>query len=153
DRLFTQEQRGEWEAVVCLDAATGRTLWSHKDATRHEDVQGGAGPRATPTFANGRIFALGASGILNCLDAATGERKWSRDITADGEVGVPWGGFPSSPLVGGNGVIVFGGGGKKTLRASRADTGKPAWSAVAGKDSYSSAHLATVGGEPQLLFV
>src|SRR5262249_38477746 len=24
DRLFTQEQQGEWEAVVCLDAATGR---------------------------------------------------------------------------------------------------------------------------------
>src|SRR5262245_3295334 len=153
DRLFTQEQRGDWEVVVCLDAATGRTLWSHKDATRHEDVQGGAGPRATPTFADGRIFALGATGILNCLDAATGERKWSRDITADAEVRVPMWGFSSSPLVVGNLVIVFAGGGEKTLRAYRADTGKPAWSAAAGKDSYSSAHLASVGGEAQLLFV
>src|SRR5262249_62297794 len=41
----------------------------------------------------------------------------------------------------------------KTLRAYRADTGKPAWSTAAGKDSYSSAHLASVGGAAQLLFV
>src|SRR5262249_48428217 len=54
DRLFTQEQLGDEEAVVCLDATTGHTLWSHWDAVRHEDVQAGAGPRATPTFADGR---------------------------------------------------------------------------------------------------
>src|SRR5262249_61551641 len=90
---------------------------------------------------------------LNAADAAAGEGRWSRDITAAAEVGVPMWGFSSSPLVVGNRVIVFAGGGEKTLRAYRADTGKPAWSAAAGKDSYSSAHLATVGGEPQLLFV
>jgi outer membrane protein assembly factor BamB len=154
DRLFTQEQRGEWEAVVCLDAATGRTLWSHQDAARHQDVQGGAGPRATPTFAGGRIFALGATGSLNCLDAATGDRQWSRDLTADAETKVPMWGFSSSPLVVGNLVVVFAGGdGEQTLLAYRADTGKPAWSAAAGKASYSSPHLASVGGETQLLFV
>jgi outer membrane protein assembly factor BamB len=154
DRLFTQEQRGEWEAVVCLDAATGRTLWSHQDAARHEDVQGGAGPRATPAFAGGRLFALGATGILNCLDAGTGDRLWSRDLAADAETKVPLWGFASSPLVVGDVVVVFAGGaGDKTLLAYRADTGTPAWSAAAGKVSYSSAQLASVGGAAQLLFV
>jgi outer membrane protein assembly factor BamB len=152
DRLFTQEQRGESEVVVCLDAATGRTLWSHQDAGRHEDVQGGAGPRGTPTFADGRLFALGATGILNCLDAATGDRRWSRDVAADAQTQVPMWGFSSSPLVVGNLVVVFGGG-EKGLRAYRADTGEPAWSAPAGKVSYSSPHLAAVGGEAQILFV
>jgi outer membrane protein assembly factor BamB len=42
---------------------------------------GGDGPRATPTFADGKIYALGATGILNCLDAATGELRWSHDIS------------------------------------------------------------------------
>src|SRR5262249_7875394 len=92
-RLFTQEQLGEGEAVVCRDAATGRTLWSHKDAARHEGVQGGAGPRATPAFAGGRLFALGATGLLNCLDAATGDRQWFRDLTADARTQVPLWGF------------------------------------------------------------
>jgi outer membrane protein assembly factor BamB len=154
DRLFTQEQLGDREAVVCLDAATGRTLWSHRDAARHQDVQGGAGPRATPTFAHGRIFALGATGILNCLDAATGDRQWSRDLADDAETKTPMWGFSSSPLVVGKRVVVFAGGdGDKTLLAYDADSGEPGWSAAAGKVSYSSAHLARVGGEAQLLFV
>jgi outer membrane protein assembly factor BamB len=154
DQLFTQEQRGEWEAVVCLDAADGRTLWSHQDAARHEDVQGGAGPRATPTFADGQVFTLGAKGILNCLDAATGERKWFRDIAADAGAEVPMWGFSSSPLVVGDLVVVFAGGAsERTLLAYHTDSGTPAWSAPAGKISYGSAHLASIGGESQLLFV
>lgn len=60
-RLFTQEQVGEVEAVVCLDAATGRRVWSHEDAARFWDSQSGAGPRATPAFADGHIYAQGAT--------------------------------------------------------------------------------------------
>jgi outer membrane protein assembly factor BamB len=154
DRLFTQEQLGDWEAVVCLDAATGRKLWRHKDRARHQDVQGGAGPRATPTFAQGRLFTLGATGILNCLDARTGKRNWSRDLAADAGIRVPMWGFASSPLVVGKRVVVFAGGDtEKTLRAYRMDSGKPAWSSAAGKISYSSPQLASVGGETHLLFV
>src|SRR5262249_32817312 len=71
DRLYTQEQLGEDEAVICYDATTGRELWVHRDKTRFEEVLAGPGPRATPTFHEGRIFSQGASGRLNCLDAAT----------------------------------------------------------------------------------
>src|SRR5262249_54330727 len=49
--------------------------------------------------------------------------------------------------------VFAGGDGEKTLLAYRADTGEPAWSAAAGKVSYSSAHVVAVGGGPQLLFV
>src|SRR5262249_29650411 len=53
-RLYTQEQRGEQEAVVCYDSQTGRELWAHRDAARFWETVSGAGPRATPTFADGR---------------------------------------------------------------------------------------------------
>jgi outer membrane protein assembly factor BamB len=46
NRAFTQEQRGEREAVVCIDMATGDEIWSHEDKTRFYDVVAGAGPRA-----------------------------------------------------------------------------------------------------------
>jgi hypothetical protein len=153
-RLFTQEQRGEQEAIVCLDTQDGRTLWLHQDRTRHEDVQGEAGPRATPTFAEGRIFALGATGILSCLDAATGSRYWFRDIASDAGTRVPMWGFSSSPLVVGDVVVVFAGGDSdQTLLAYRTDTGQSAWAAPAGRISYSSPQLASLGGMPQILFV
>lgn len=152
-RLFTQEQIGTAEAVTCLDTATGKTLWSHSDPVRHNDGQGGPGPRATPTFADGRIYALGATGLLNCLDAATGDRVWSRDIAADSGATRPIWGFSSSPLVAGPVVVVFAGGDSaKTLLAYQTATGQPAWTASAGKISYSSPQLATIAGVPQVLF-
>ncbi len=152
-RLFTQEQRGDQEAVVSYDAATGQEVWSHTDAARFEEGVSGTGPRATPTFADGRIYALGGTGRLSCLDAATGRRLWSRDITADSGGQAPQWGFSSSPLVVGGVVIVFGwGDGEKSLLGYRADSGELAWAAPAGAASYGSAQFATLAGWPQVLF-
>lgn len=154
DRLYTQEQRGQLEAVVCYDAQTGRELWVHNDPVRFWESVSGAGPRATPTFADGRIYALGGTGILNCLDAATGERYWSHDISADAGSRPPQWGYSGSPLVTDGLVIVFAGGdGDKNLLAYHSDAGKPAWSAPVGANSYSSPQLATLDGQRQCLIL
>jgi outer membrane protein assembly factor BamB len=154
DRLFTQEQHGELEAVVCYDAATGTQLWAHEDRARFWEAVSGAGPRATPTFAGGRLYTLGATGILNCLDAATGKRYWFHDITKEAGAKVPMWGFSSSPLVVNGLVVVYGGGeGHDNLLAYRADGGEPAWTAPAGQSSYSSPQLTTVAGRPQVLLL
>jgi outer membrane protein assembly factor BamB len=154
DRLFTQEQAGKVERVICLDTATGRLLWAHEDTSRHTDSQGGDGPRATPTFADGRLYTLGATGILNCLDAASGARKWHRDIGQDAGTKKPLWGFSGSPLVVNGLVVVFAGGkGEKTLLAYRTDSGKPEWSAPAGEHSYGSPQLVTLDGQPQVLYL
>ena len=152
DRLFTQEQRDEQhEAVVCFDAATGHPLWVHEDEARHYESQGGPGPRGTPAFADGRIFTLGATGILNCLDAATGDVKWTHNIAADAGANKPMWGFSSSPLVVGDRVFVYAGGGKKGLLAYRAETGDIAWTAETGTQGYSSPQLVALDGEPQIV--
>jgi outer membrane protein assembly factor BamB len=154
DRLYTQEQRGDLEAVVCYEAQTGRELWSHEDATRFWESVSGAGPRATPTFANGRIYALGGTGILNCLDAATGERYWSHHIAADAGTRPPQWGFSGTPLVTDGLVIAFvGGEGDKSLLAYHADTGEPAWAASIGGSSYSSPQPVILAGQRQVLIL
>jgi outer membrane protein assembly factor BamB len=152
DRLFTQEQWGKQEAVVCYDASTGDEIWAHEDAVRFEEGVSGPGPRATPTYADGRVFTLGATGILNCLDAATGKRRWSRDIAAEAPAKVPMWGFASSPLVATGLVIVFAGGeSDQNLMAYDVESGERAWTARAGLGSYSSPQLATIAGKPQCL--
>jgi outer membrane protein assembly factor BamB len=154
-RVFTQEQRGDQEAVVGYDGATGQPIWVHEDAARFSENVSGIGPRGTPTFADGRIFALGATGLLNCLDAATGQRHWSRDVTADTGAKAPLWGFSSSPLVVDGLVVVFGAGEPtKSLHAYRVATGELAWTAAGGdQGGYASPQLTTVAGKPQILFL
>ena len=154
-RLFTQEQRRDNEAVVCLDAATGADLWSHEEFARFWDPLSSAGPRATPTFADGgRLYSQGATGTLLCLDAASGRKIWSRDTLADAGAKLPDWGVASSPLVVQGIVVVYAAGqGGKGLLGYRADSGDLAWTADAGVSSYSSPHLATIAGRRQVLFI
>ena len=154
DRLFTQEQRGEQEAVVCLDAATGREIWAHLDDASFSDGQAGPGPRATPTFHAGRLYTFGATGILNCLDAATGKLHWTANVKTDSGASLPMWGFSSSPLVV-DGLVVVNSGGKddKGLFAYNAESGKPVWNAPSGPMSYSSAQLVTLDGQRQIAFL
>jgi outer membrane protein assembly factor BamB len=147
DFLYTQEQRGENEIVACYRAKSGEPVWVHTDSIRFWESNGGAGPRATPTVSGERVYAMGATGLLNALDAATGSVIWSRNAASDTGGKVPYWGIASSPLVVGDAVIVYAGG----LAAYDRATGKPRWIGKATGDSYSSPHLATVDGVDQVV--
>ena len=152
-RVFTQEQRGDQELVVCYEAKTGAEVWSHSNATRFTEIVAGAGPRATPTFHEGRIYSCGANGALNCLDAETGKLIWTRDIVADTTAKVPQWGFSSSPLVMNNIVSVFAGGPDgNSLAAYHIDDGKLAWTAGTGLLSYCSPEAVVIDDVEQILF-
>jgi outer membrane protein assembly factor BamB len=152
DRLFTQEQRGDQETTVARDAATGAELWVHGDPVRFDEGTSGTGPRATPAFADGKLFTQGAKGTLNCLDAATGKLIWSRDDRADSGAALPIWGFSSSPLADAGRVFVCTAGESHTaLLAYSADGGPPVWKADTGKMSYSSPQLATIAGQKVIL--
>jgi outer membrane protein assembly factor BamB len=148
--VYTQEQRGEDELVTCYDANTGEPLWMHRDAARFFDSMGGAGPRATPTLSDGRVYAVGATGILNVLDATDGALLWSRNVAADTESEVPIWGFSSSPLVLDDSVIVAAGG---MLVAYDLSTGDPRWFGPDGGPSYSSPHRLTIDGVAQIVLL
>ena len=149
---YTQEQRGESEAVVCYDAETGLEVWVHLDAGRHSDPPAGPGPRATPTFHDGKIYAVSATGRLDRLDAGTGRLVWQRDILADAGAEPPQFGCAASPLAAQEIVTVFAGGpGGKSVAAYHASSGEPAWFAGEGRVSYCSPQPARLSGVEQVL--
>ena len=150
EQVFTQEQRGDQEMVSSYLLATGEPVWRHADPVRFWDSHAGAGPRGTPTVAGERLYTLGGTGLLTALDARTGRRRWARDLAAEHHVTSSGWGFAGSPLVVDGVVIVAAIG---TLAAYDAETGAPRWSAPDAGDSYSSPHLVTVDGLPQVLLL
>jgi len=156
DYAITQEQRDEREMVVCYDLKTGDGRWAHANNVRHgtEGSFGGVGPRATPTIHNGRVFTVGATGILNCLELATGRLLWSKNIHEEnGAKSVFWG-TSGSPLIVDDLVVVNAGGDNgKSLVAYRQVDGQRAWSGGSDAAAYASPSLETLGGVRQVLIV
>ncbi|HEY6190388.1 MAG TPA: PQQ-binding-like beta-propeller repeat protein [Pyrinomonadaceae bacterium] len=153
-RAYTIEQRRNQEVVAAYDTETGRELWTHGwDASFRESL-GGDGPRATPTWHDGRIYALGAAGEFRCLDAKTGKLIWNRNILSDnGAQNISWG-MAASPLVVDDKVIVLPGGesGKSVVAYNRL-SGAPVWRALNDQASYTSPMLVTLAGRRQVLVV
>ena len=151
-RAYTQEQRGEEEMVTCYDLFTGKLLWSYADPVRFSQWQSGDGPHATPTVHEGRVYAYGATGLLNCLNAITGKPIWQRSVLAENKLeNIEWG-VSASPLIVDDKVVVTGGKTKgPVLFAYRLDTGELAWKAGDDQACYSSPMLATLAGKRVIL--
>ena len=153
-RAFTIEQRGPQEVVAAYDLATGRELWTNSWAAEFRESMGGDGPRATPTWSDGRVYALGATGELRALDDASGKVIWRTNILDDSHArNLDWG-MAAAPLIVDNTVIVLPGGGNgQSIVGYDRLTGKRVWSALGDKQAYSSPMLVTLNGVRQLLVV
>lgn len=152
--IFTQDQRGPKETVLCLDGETGREIWRTEFEGRLDDPMGGPGPRATPTLADGAVYAVGGAGGLLRLDAATGKIAWKKELTQVAQSKTPMWGFSSSPLVVGQLVIIYGGGaGEKGLLAFDTATGDLRWSAACAENTYTSPQLNRIAGEESIVML
>ena len=120
------------------------------------------GPRSTPTIFGGKIFAMGATGILRCLDGS-GHLVWQRDLFADhgfdaaeAEREVAWG-RTNSPLIVDDLVVVPLGGvhGSRMvgLVAMDTQTGETRWESDPYQASYASPVLVDLAVFPQILSV
>ena len=153
-RAFTIEQRRREEVVAAYDIETGRELWTNVWEGEFVESMGGDGPRATPTYHDGRVYALGALGELRSLDAATGKVIWRRNILEDNRASnLEWG-MSAAPLVVDDKVIVLpgGSGGRSVVAYDRA-TGEPIWRALDDRQAYVSPMLVTLAGVRQVLIV
>jgi outer membrane protein assembly factor BamB len=152
--LFTQDQRGPKETVVCYDADSGVEIWKTEFDARLDDPMGGPGPRATPTLANGALYAVGSTGSFLRLNPVTGEIVWKKELTQIADSKVPVWGFSSSPLVVGSVVIVYGGGaGEKGLLAFETAFGDLRWSVPCPINSYASPQVNNILGADSILML
>ena len=151
-RAFTIEQRGPQEVAAAYDVLTGRELWTNRWTAAFREMMGGDGPRATPTWDEGRLYVLGAEGELRCLDAASGNINWRTNILQDaGASNLQWG-MSGAPLIVDDTVVVLPGGRKgQSVVAYDKHKGGRVWAALDDQGAYSSPMLVTLGGVRQIL--
>lgn len=153
-RLVFIHRLGGEEIVECLDPETGAALWRHRYPTTFRDRYGyNDGPRSSPVIDGGRVFTVGAAGLIHCLALASGEVAWTRDLRA--EYGVPqdFFGTASTPLaIGGLLVVNVGAPGGPCVAAFDAATGREQWRAgTRWGPSYASPAPAVVHGRRRVL--
>ena len=136
--------------VVCLNAADGKERWRTPVSPMFENAMG-HGPRATPTVADGHVFAFTGEGILAALKLDDGKLLWSVDVPKflkgkPNEYGVS-----CSPLVTDGVVVVHSGTSSAAVAAFKIADGKLAWQAGKGNAGYSSPVLMTLGEQTQIV--
>jgi outer membrane protein assembly factor BamB len=152
-RLFTQEQRDQDEVISCYDADNGELIWGHAETVRFTEVVSGPGPRATPTYHEGRLYAYGAKGILCALDATSGELIWRHELMREVNARVPMWGFSSSPLVLEGVVIIHAdGNGANGLIAFDVVDGESVWRVASQGMNFSSAQPVQLDGQSYAVF-
>jgi outer membrane protein assembly factor BamB len=152
NRVYTFSRRDDNEVVAALDAATGKQIWQAQYPAPYTVVKAaaphGLGPKATPAFADGRLFTHGISGILSAFDAATGKMLWQKPAPAAG----PMFTTSQSPIVDRGLLIVHVGGNKEGgLTAFDPATGNQRWAWSGDGPGYGSPVVAEIAGTRQVI--
>ncbi|MEQ1851457.1 MAG: PQQ-binding-like beta-propeller repeat protein [Chthoniobacteraceae bacterium] len=141
------------EKLFCLDAATGRTIWTHSWPAKRGNFLFDGGPRATPTLDSGRVYMVGADGHVACVNATSGKPIWEKNLVRDfGGKRMDWG-FCCSPTVDGKNIILDSGGKGASTVALNKETGALAWKSGDDETGYGSAILAELGGKRTAILV
>lgn len=154
-RVYMFSRQGDDEVMSAVDAASGKLLWRTAYAAPFEmnsAAKGhGPGPKSTPAYSNGRLYAIGMTGAVTAYDAQTGKQLWQKPAAAP----VPmYTTHAFSPVVD-QGVVIFhvGGHDKGALTAYDVNTGAVKWSWTGDGPGYGSPIVADFGGVRQVVTI
>jgi outer membrane protein assembly factor BamB len=141
--------------MSAIDAASGKVLWRTAYPAPFEMSSSakshGPGPKSTPVFFNGRIYAIGMAGAVTAYDAASGKQIWQKPAS------MPLLMYTShsfSPVVD-RGLVIFhvGGHDKGALTAFDLNTGAAKWSWSGDGPGYGSPIIAEFDGVRQVVTI
>lgn len=131
-KIFGTGTRDGKDGVWALKEADGSELWFTPFAEAVKVRNQANGPGGTPTYHDGKVYAVSLGGTLVCLDAKTGKEQWKKSYVTDFGGKVPAWGYNDSPLIDGDKLICAPCGGKAAVVALKLKDGEVVWKTDAG---------------------
>ncbi|MDB5335888.1 MAG: outer rane biosis protein BamB [Planctomycetaceae bacterium] len=151
DKVYTQTQTLYEQAVICLEAKTGRTVWSYRYGWPYDGGGLYPGPRATPAWYQNRIYFAAPDGTVGCLNADDGKLVWSKNPKQQYHGQGTDFGCACSPLVVEGKLIVPVGGRTASVVALNAENGEAVWASGEAPASYCTPVPITFGGRTHVV--
>lgn len=127
DKVVVMGNKDNTDIVWCLDAATGKEIWTHKYSQKLDPKLYDGGPNATPTIDGDVVYTLSRTGNLFCLSMADGKPKWHKHFQTDFKGSAPSWGYSASPVVKGDLLYCLPCADDGGLFALEKTTGKVSW--------------------------
>lgn len=144
DLVFTSGHHDGKDSVFCLNAETGKVIWTHAYPADLGDKYYEGGSSATPTLDEGKLYQLSRWGDLFCFEAATGRVVWEKNVQKETDSNVPEWGYAGAPLVQGKLLILNVG---KAGMAVDKTNGKIVWKSDVDSSGYSTPYPITWNGK------
>jgi outer membrane protein assembly factor BamB len=149
--LHSKVKGKDEEEVLALNAADGKEVWRKTYARAAFRSAYGNGPRATPAFADGKLYTYGITGVLTCWDAAKGDQLWQVDALKKFAAPNIRFGASCSPLLEGKSVVINVGAKGASVVGFARDSGEVLWKSGDDGASYSSPVAVGKGKERQII--
>ncbi|MEY2410733.1 MAG: outer membrane protein assembly factor BamB [Verrucomicrobiota bacterium] len=162
EKVFHLDNHEGRETLHALDSKTGNELWSASIDEAFKDSQSVAGPRCTPVFDSGRVYAQSCRGELQCRASRDGKLVWRVNYVTNfgavfiGEKGAAQGaarhGYNGSPVIDGEGLLALAGGTNGSgIVCLDKTSGKVLWKSQDDPAAYAPLIVATIGGRLQVI--
>lgn len=137
-KLYTMGSANGRDTLFCLNAETGKPLWTHAyphPGRPYDFDPNPTGTGATPVVDGDKVYILSREGLAKCLNAATGKVVWERDLRAEANAQVPKWGFTASPFI--FGTMAIYNVGTSGIAVAKA-TGRVIWKSGGGLAGYAT---------------
>ena len=151
NRVFSMGNVDDHDVVYCLDAETGKEIWTRRYPCKFEARMWEGGTSATPTLDDAHVYAFSYDGQLVCLSQTDGSVVWRKHMLSDYGGKLSQWKYAGSPLILGKGLFLdIGGSGNSTV-ALRKSTGEKIWGSGSGKAGYAPVMPFRMGNQVALL--